>query len=84
MEVDCHQKVNQQDRKDHTHAQPRERAPHGIHLAAHVDGDTARQAGFRFVDDPRDVGRERAEVALVRARIDVENRLDIVMILDGG
>ena len=46
----------------------------------HVDGLPSRQSGRSAVDDPVDVRRRRRQVAALHVGVDVEDRLDVVVV----
>ena len=74
LEVDDDQQVDQHDRAEQAEQQPGERAVHGPHLAEQIDLRAARQAPGHLVDDLLHVGRDRAEVAVLRRGVDLDHR----------
>ena len=82
LKIDGHDQVDQHHREDHPQAQPREGRPHGVHLTAQVDRGSARKRRAHLGDDLLDVRGETAQIALVRTRENVDNRLNIVVAFD--
>ena len=59
-------------------------AGHCVNLAPHHHMGAARCVFGGLVQDPVDVSGDRAEIASLHGRVDVDDRLDVVVRYDGG
>ena len=82
LEVDHHQQVDQQDREHDSGAQPDERSVHALHLSAHDQRACRAADAVEFVQDRIHIARNAAQVTSLHVRVDIEDRLDVVVVDD--
>ena len=56
---------------------------HALHLAAHHHPTATRELGFQLRHDTVDIARHRPEITALDVGIDINHRLDVIMIHHG-
>src|SRR5471032_2419383 len=82
LEVDHDDQVDQHDCAEQAEQHASERAVHGLHLAEQRNRRTLGQRTGITLHHALDIGCDRAEIAILRGREDLDHRLDVVLAHD--
>jgi hypothetical protein len=84
LEIDDDHQIDENDGAGEAQEQLVVRAGHRMNLSAQSDVRAARHVLAGLLQDALDVGRDRAEIAVLHGAVDVDDRLDVVMRDDAG
>ena len=84
LEIHDHQQIDQQNGEDETKAETPERRNHGLHLPPEGHRQPLRNVLPRGIQDFLDIGGNAPQIAPVRIGINVEHRLNVVVVQHAG